>query len=155
MSTLSSPVRRAPSSKERGSDETHAKTDARSLCWHGGGLDGLVCRWSRLPEAEIVALRVQRDEQTAPCKLCHCCLDASDEHGEILGEWVARCEKAEAERDALHADIERLREALREAIDEYEDALQYKFEYFVKMHEDRETVVRLRAILAGAPAEEK
>ena len=37
------------------------------------------------------------------CHLCHCCLDAPDRHGEILGEWVVRAESAERELAALKA----------------------------------------------------
>ena len=56
--------------------------------------------------AALASLREQLAEtqrETAPCRLCHCCLDAPDRHGEILGEWVVRAESAERELAALKA----------------------------------------------------
>jgi len=54
----------------------------------------------RLAEAET---------DPAMCRLCHCCGDAPDRHGEILNVWVERAEQAEAalrERDARWAALE-------------------------------------------------
>lgn len=41
------------------------------------------------------------DYGESACRLCHCCLDAPDRHGEILGQWVARAEQAEARAAAM------------------------------------------------------
>ena len=42
------------------------------------------------------------------CRLCHCCGDAPDRHGEILNVWVERAEQAEAalrERDGRYHEL--------------------------------------------------
>ena len=60
----------------------------------------------RRGKAEIASLREQlatAQQSAEPCRLCHCCLDAPDRHGEILGEWVERAESAERELAALKA----------------------------------------------------
>jgi cell division septum initiation protein DivIVA len=49
--------------------------------------------------------------------------------------------EAEAERD-------RLREALKEALDSWQEAAQYKGEYFLKKHGDMEEIAELRKLLA-------
>ena len=57
------------------------------------------------------------------------------------------------DRHALLGRCDALQAALSEALDEFEDAIQYKLEYLVTKHGDRETLARLRAIAAGgAPA---
>lgn len=43
--------------------------------------------------------------------------------------------------------IDVLERALKEALDEYEYAVQYKGDYFTEKHGDRETIARLRAVL--------
>ena len=45
------------------------------------------------------------DYGESECRLCHCCLDAPDRHGEILGQWVVRAEQASARADQLAADL--------------------------------------------------
>ena len=52
----------------------------------------------------------------------------------------------------LAARCEVLEAALSEALDEFEDAIQYKLEYLVTKHGDRETLARLRALAAGTAA---
>ena len=60
------------------------------------------------------------------------------------------------DRHALLGRCDALQAALSEALDEFEDAIQYKLEYLVTKHGDRETVARLRALAAGgAPAPAK
>ena len=61
-----------------------------------------------------------------------------------IGDW----------QEALAARCEVLEAALSEALDEFEDAIQYKLEYLVTKHGDRETLARLRAIAAGTAGEE-
>ena len=53
------------------------------------------------------------------------------------------------DRHALLDHCAALQAALSEALDEFEDAIQYKLEYLVTKHGDRETLVRLRALVAG------
>ncbi len=53
------------------------------------------------------------------------------------------------ERDRVR-DLEA---ALREALDEYEYACEYKGDYLVKKHEDKETLARLRGVLGEGPTE--
>ena len=48
---------------------------------------------NQLLEAHATIARLE----ASVCKLCHCCLDAPDRHGEILGEWVRLCEGLETE----------------------------------------------------------
>ena len=57
-------------------------------------------------------------------------------------------------RDAARVGVladrcEALQAALSEALDEFEDAIQYKLDYLVTKHGDRETLARLRALAAG------
>ena len=59
-----------------------------------------------------------------------------------IGDW----------QEALAARCEVLEAALSEALDEFEDAIQYKLEYLVTKHGDRATIARLRAIAAGTAA---
>ena len=52
----------------------------------------------------------------------------------------------------LAARCEVLEAALSEALDEFEDAIQYKLDFLVTKHGDRETLARLRALAAGTAA---
>jgi len=61
-------------------------------------------------------------------------------------------DRQEALADRFAARCEVLEAGLREALDEFEDAIQYKLEYLVAKHGDRETLARLRAIAAGTAA---
>lgn len=58
--------------------------------------------------AELRALR----ERDIDCRLCHCCNDAPNRHGEILSEWIERAEQAETENAALKDENEKLRVAI-------------------------------------------
>lgn len=52
----------------------------------------------------------------------------------------------------LAARVAALEVALGEALDEFEDAIQYKLDFLVTKHGDRATIARLRAIAAGTAA---
>jgi hypothetical protein len=64
--------------------------------------------------------------------------------------YRARAVKAEVERDRLLAALkdDRLHDALKEALEGWEYAAQYKGEYFVKKHGDMEEIAELRKLLA-------
>ena len=52
------------------------------------------------------------------------------------------------ENHRLLGRVQKLELALKDAIEEYEYACEYKGEHFVKKHGDRERIVELRAVLA-------
>lgn len=62
--------------------------------------DNILVR-SLMERCQVLFTRCKEAEDAASCRLCHCCGDAPDRHGEILSEWLARCEQAEQERDRL------------------------------------------------------
>jgi hypothetical protein len=53
-----------------------------------------------------------------------------------------------ADRTRTTERIQALEEALKESLDNYEEAMGYKGDYFVEKHGDRETLARLRAVLS-------
>jgi hypothetical protein len=82
------------------------------------------------------------------------CADA-----DTLDSWAAMGSAARTgwPRDAARVGVlvERvaaLEVALGEALDEFEDAIQYKLDFLVTKHGDRATIARLRAIAAGTAA---
>lgn len=62
-------------------------------------------------------------------------------------------EATERSRDSLRAKLERAKEALKEAIDEYEDNSHYKSEFLQEKHGDVAEIARLRAIYAELSAD--
>jgi hypothetical protein len=86
--------------------ERDVRAEVEAWLSSNGGVDAL---------ADFVALgndwlralvtRCQEAEDAASCRLCHCCGDAPDRHGEILSEWVERCERAEAQRETLELKL--------------------------------------------------
>ena len=62
---------------------------------------------------------------------------------------MAFIERSRTDLPAALDRIEELEVALREALSEWEDALQYKLDFLVEKHGDRESLARLRAIHGG------
>lgn len=60
---------------------------------------------------------------------------------------------AEARADRLSALLRRMVETFDEAIDSYEESIEYKSAYLVKKHGDRETLAELRAASEAAKKE--
>jgi len=80
--------------------------------------------------------------------------DDADEHGTAAFIAAARTGwPRDAARVAVLVErVAALEVALGEALDEFEDAIQYKLDFLVTKHGDRATIARLRAIAAGTAA---
>lgn len=79
-------------------------------------------------------------------------LDKAQEGTEGPLATLQRLVRDAAETATLRARVKALEAALGEALNEWEDALQYKLDFLVTKHGDRETLERLRALLPAKEA---
>lgn len=91
-------------------------------------------------------------EQAPPIDLSGICSEGREEEVYGKGYQQGRIDAARMVRDAgptvPRADVEALRAALTEALDGWEYCTQYKLDYLVEKHGDKEDIAKLRALRA-------
>lgn len=102
----------------------------------------------------------EADDEYLESLACALALDLGREAEELRAArfavevWQRDAADAQAEADAARADAEKLRAHLRDALDGWDEAADYKGEYLRAKHEDTERIAEIRAAVAALLAEE-